>query len=249
MTMQMPDRLFVQEVLSGKHRSEKIGPETPVIRELESQEWPELASSNMPWLAGVALIVFFTTSFFLLNQVLESEVPISILMLLGILVFVMSWTLSFHRERRIRSFDQLMQEACLELGTLVDEQKELLIRLDERMVKYFNSNTISDSYILFILMQLRDLMERRLEKVCVLLSKPTRDNLLFAHRLFFTPLSVRESVIEGLGRVHPIPISHVRETAGPLLEYVQENLLALEAEAAEMDEEFKQTDEDGFKAA
>lgn len=248
MTVSMPDRLFVQEVLGGKHRAVEQETRTPVISEMENSDPPVLASSGAPCLAAAAMIVLFSTGWFALNFLCGIHLPFAGLLLLIIAVIAVSFPMSVSRENRKKQWDELLEEARIELSTLLDEHKDFLVRLDERMVKYFNSNTINDSYILFVLMQIRDHVDHRLKKITDLLEEPDYEELLLAHHLFVKPLAIRESVIAGLGRSHPLPISKVRETSVPLIEYVQEGLHALEAEAAERQEEFKRKT-DGWKAA
>ncbi len=245
----MPDRLFVQEVLGGKHRATEEESRTPVIHEMEISEPPVLASSGAPCLGATALIILFSAGWFALHFLCAVHIPFAVLLILIIGAVVLSFLMSISRENRKKQWDELLQDAKIEFSRLFKEHNDFLARLDERMVKYLNSNNIKKSYTFFVLMQIRDAMGHRLKKINHLLERPGHEELLLAHHLFVKPLAIRESVIAGLGRSLPLPISEVREISLPLIEYLQESVVALESEAAERQDKISRQASTHWKAA
>ena len=215
----------------------------PCVREVERTKSPLLKSAALPWLGAGASVLLLTALYVLACYGYAGEFAIPFFVLptamTGVILF--AGLVSHARQRATRSLERKLQEASTEVSLLAEEQRSFLSRLDDRMVKYFNSNTLSDSYTLFILMQLRDLVESRHSKIALLLSDPSARHLLIAYALIAKPLSVRESVLAGVGRISKLPLSSVRATMGPLLDHLQESLLALEAERGEQLESVRQS--------
>lgn len=165
------------------------------------------------------------------------DIPESILLLGFAGIMFGSLVLSYFRKRALKRQLKKMKKAVIELVDLLEFVKASVAQCEERISKQPSSAKLSDSFALYILMQIRDLIKRRLKKISMLLAEPDRNNLTRSQMLFARPIAIRDSKMEGVGRSHPVQISKIRDVVGPLVEFIEEGILALEAEQAERNAE------------
>lgn len=244
----LQDRHFVVEVLSGRIQGASPNITTVALRMLETSEKRTLASSGTPWIICLVVIAIIFSLFFLfLGQFLVLPLAIaSGLSMFG--VVIASWIWASSRESRIYTLEGDLHNSHEELQGVRNYLESCLMKIDQRRTKYFNSAPVSDSYTFFILMQIRDAIDQRLQELSPLLSRRSLRDYLLAHSLLSKPLVVRDSVIEGLGGHYYLSLSRIPSIVAPLLAHLQQNLLAIEYEQAELSSK-DLSDPDSWEAA
>ncbi|NMC61995.1 MAG: hypothetical protein GYA55_02380 [SAR324 cluster bacterium] len=235
--MKMPDRLVVQEVLLGRRRSKSEAESAPIIKKIETEEIPVLKLAGLPCAAAILLILMSTLCVLCLKAAFGIDIPEGILFLGFGGITVGSLVLSHSRKRALKKQLKKMKKAVVELVDLLEFVKASVAQCEERIAKQPSCDKLSDSFALYILTQIRDLIKRRLKKISILLAEPDRNNLTRAQILFARPIAIRDSKMEGVGRSYPVEISKIRDVVGPLVEFIEEGILAIETENAERNAE------------
>lgn len=222
------DRLFVQEVFAGKHRSGLTEYETPALTQLKEKQPDNLPSTLLPWGLAACGILLFSTSAALVQFELGIAPPILPFVIFIGLIYIAAFLSAISRECTLKRYSLHLEDVAAELQRVFGEIKESIDETEDHLKSSLGSDALQDSYIIFILQQIRESTELRLKKIAIVLTERNVENLMFAYFLLVKPISVRESRVEGVGRRIAIPLSRVKSTVFPLVNYLQDDLTVID---------------------
>ncbi|MBN8548687.1 MAG: hypothetical protein J0M12_05190 [Deltaproteobacteria bacterium] len=236
MTAKKDNRIVVLDILSGSSHLDSPIIERSVLTGLAERKAPELKDPSQAWMVGLPAIVAATGFAILFREHLESPPATAITILLLLSAAVVTWQIARSREDALRQQVRVLQEPLQELRDLQSLIQAYLSNLDKRSRRYFHIVTNSKVTSYFILTQIMQKLQEKIDELNDLLQIPSRENIVIAHHLLQGTLVFSDSFQGAAGNLHVVPLARLKTVALQIFEFLDSELKLIEEDIAKSEE-------------
>lgn len=225
-------RTILHNILNGSSTLDSPVIERSVLTGLAAGHRPDLKDSAQVWLFGLPALLGVAGFALLFREQLDSPTAMAIVILVFVGLFGAIWHIARSRDDALRQQARILQEPVTELRDLQGLIKNYLANLDKRTSRYFHVVTNSKVTSYFVLTQISQTLQERVNELSDLLSRPTRENILISHQLLQGTLVFSDSFQGAAGNMHVVPLARLKVAVHQIFEFLDSELKLLEDELA-----------------
>lgn len=225
-------RLVILDILSGTSPLESPVIERSVLTGLAERRRPDLKDSAQVWLVGLPALLALAGFAVLFREYFESPTVLATAILVFLSFAVLIWHIARSRDDALRQQAKILQEPVHELRDLQTLIKNYLSNLDKRTSRYFHVVTNSKVTSYFVLTQIAQTLQERVDELTALLNHPSRENILISHQLLQGTLVFSDSFQGGVGNTHVVPLVRLKAAVLQIFQFLDSELKVLEEELA-----------------
>ena len=230
------NRIIILDILSGTSHLDSPLIERSVLSGLAERKNPDLKDPAQAWLVGLPALLAVTGFAVLFREHLESPALGAISILAFVSAFVAIWHVARIRDEALRRQAKILEEPLRELHDLQLLIKTYLSNLDKRTRSYFHVVTNSKVTSYFVLTQIDQKLQEKIEELAVLLEAPSRESILVAHHLFQGTLVFSDSFQGAAGNIHVVPLARLKVAVLQIFEFLDSELKLIEDDLAKNEE-------------
>lgn len=234
MTKSNDKRLIVLDILSGVTHPDSPLVESSVLVGIAQKPRPELKDPGQIWYSGIPCLLFLAGGLVLFREQLQTPAAIAVAILCFCSAAAVVWQLASRRTEAMAREARVLNEPLEELRELQRSLKEYMQRLDHRTRKYFHVVTNSKVTSYFVLTQIAQTLQGRIDEIAGLLAYPCRESLLISHQLLQGTLVFSDSFQgSSKGNIHVVPLARLKTVVLQIMEFLDSELRVLEEEFGE----------------
>ena len=228
MEFQQPERNFILQIINTRVRAAHRGVSAnPLMPSFEHIELPAFRSIEKPWLCFALIFCLLTAALATISYFFKINVAIFLDAVLGLSLFayLCSWLSSAGRESTLNAFNDELTEAMLELRDVKSRLGSVISSSQKMMKSPTTQRIMGNSYTLFTLVQIEELLIHRYGKLKQAIAEPSVANAIKVFRILKKDYLVQDSAVMGIGKVYSIPTACLRDVIEELSNHLQQKLL------------------------